>query len=368
VKALASLLAALALAGCTAAAAPPPPDPRIAEPVGLTGPPPGRAAMTALYRKALAAGEHTVVVYSCTGAGEWEPLWREFARTFPGITVTYSHISPSQVMTRINAETATGRRFGDVYVIPVNIAEDIADKGYFRQYTPVTATDLASRWSDPRGYLHYPLAKVFGLAYNTRTVPTAALPQRVEDVLDPRWRGRFSYIKPGTMNGTPDVAIANLKRAGAVTDAQLVGLRDNGAFGAIEAGVTYVSQGRQDLQLWAYLPTVVRQNRLGAPVKIAFVPDFSTLVPFGAAISRNVVRPNAAELFKTWLFTPAAQAVLAREVSMYATMPGAPLPPFFPGPEGQAAFHEALSPTELQVALADQKPGLRAIFNAPVRR
>lgn len=341
-------------------------DPAAAQPVGLTGSPPGRAAMTDLYRKALAAGENTVVVYSCTGPSEWEALWRAFARTFPGITVTYSHISPSAVMTRMEAERVTGRRFGDVYITPVNVAEDVADKGYFLAYTPVTLEGLDARYRDPEGRVHYALAKVFGLAYNPRTVAAAEVPHRIDDVLAQRWRGRFSYIKPATMNGTTDVAIANLRHAGAVSDAQLEALRENGAYGGIEAGVTYVSQGRQDLQLWAYLPTVVRQNALGAPVRIVFPADFSTLVPFGSAISRNVVHPNAAELFQAWLFTPDAQAVLARETGMYATMPGAPKPPFFPADANP--LHPALSPKQLQVVLADQRADLKAIFNAPVTR
>jgi iron(III) transport system substrate-binding protein len=363
VRRLLALAAALALSACGVGPVKFVGDPRRAEPMGLDSATAGRPELADLYRRALLAGETTVVVYSCTGDSEWEPLWREFEATFPGLTVTYSHISPSQVMTRIDSESVTGRHFGDVYLTPVNLAEDVADKGYFERYTPSTLQGLDARYRDPDGLVHYAFGKVFGLAYNPERTSPDRLPQKIDDVLAPRWRGRFNFIKPATQNGTPDVAIANLKHDGAITRAQLEGLRDNGAYGAIEAGVTYVSQGRQDLQLWSYLPTVVRQNELGAPVRIAFTPDFSTIVPFGTSISRNVVHPNAARLFEAWLFTPRAQAVLARDVAMYATMPGAPRPPFFPDAAGEARLHPTLPPKALQLALNQERKGLKAIFS-----
>lgn len=359
-------LAALPLAGCETPAARRPADPAQAAPLGLTGSADAQAEMTELYRRALAAGEEKVTLYSCTGDTEWQPLWRAFQDAFPGLTVVYSHISPSQVMIRIDSETATGRRFGDVYLPPVNIVEDIADKGYFLPFSPRSVAEFEPRWRDPEGLVDYPLAKAFGLAYNTRAVPPGAVPRTFEDILQPRWRKRYTYIRPATQNGTTDVAITDLLRQGRVTRAQLEALRDNGAYAGIEAGVTYVSQGRQDIQLWAYLPTVLRQRKLGAPVAIVFPPDFSTLVPFGAAISRNVVHPNAARLLKAWLFTPAAQAVLARQVGMFATGPGAPLPPYMPPPSPDAGPRRGLSPRELQVALAAGRPNLKSIFDVKV--
>lgn len=358
------LLGALALAGCQGRVTP---AALTGEPVGLTGAPTATAALRHLYRQALAAGERNVVVFSTTGASEWEPLWRGFSQTFPGLGVTYSHVSPNQVMTRINAESATGRRFGDLFILPVTIAPEIATQGYFQAYAPPNLGDLEDQYRDRDGHLHYPLGKVFGLAYNTRLLSPGDLPGEFADVLEPRWKQAFSYIKPGSVNGTTDVAVAVLKANGRVTDDQLRRLRQNGAFGGIEAGVTYVSQGRQKLQLWAYLPTVVRQQSLGAPVDIAFVPDFSTVVPFAAAISRNVVHPSAARLLKAWLFTPAAQTLLAREVGMFATMAGAPTPPLYPTtPRAQAALLKRPPTDQLVARMKAQLPGLKAIFNAPL--
>lgn len=357
---------AFGLAGCGPRSEPPL-SPGRAEPVGLTGTAAGRAALTDLYRQALAAGESEVVVFSTTGPSEWEPLWRGFAEAFPGLGVTYSHVSPNQVMTRINSEIATGRSFGDVFVVPVTIGPEIASKGYFQAYVPPTIAGLDDDYVDPAGFLHYPLGKVFGLAYNTRLVRPEQLPARFQDVLAPKWRRTFSYIKPGSVNGTTDLAIAVLKAHGRVTDDQLRGLRQAGAFGGIEAGVTYVSQGRQKLQLWAYLPTVVRQRSLGAPVDMAFVPDFSTVVPFGVALSRNVVHPNAARLLKAWLFTPRAQEILAREVSMFATMPGAPTPLLYPAtPAEQAALLSRPPTSELVAQMDAQLKDLKSIFSGPL--
>lgn len=326
----------------------------------LSGSPEERSELQSLYQEALARGEHQVYVFSTTGAWEWEKLWERFEQSFPGMQVIYSHISPAQVMPRMNAEAAAGKFYGDVYLLQANLAPTVAAGGYFASYTPSTVARLAARYHDEAGYLHYALAKVFGLVYNPALVDEAELPTRIEDVLAPRWHGRFAYIKPASGNGTSDIAIATLHAHQAITDEQLQGLMDNGSFGAIEAGIAYVSQGRQLLQLWGYLPTVIRQRELGAPVAIRFVPDFSINVPYAAAINKSSVRPYAARLLKAWLFTPDAQASLANDVGMLPLMPDAPVPQYYPEYMDES---RALAPAELVEEVAAQFPKLQAIFN-----
>lgn len=332
----------------------------------VSGSPAAQQALLALYGQVRNAGENTVVVYGAAVDAEWEALWLDFQADFPGMRVVYMHVSPTQVMPRIDAEARAGNRQGDLMMQPVNVMPLIARRGYFEAFSPATAEGLDAQYRDAGAFVHYPFFKVFGLGYNTRLVREDELPARFDDVLQPRWHERFSYVKPVTAVGTTDVAFAVLLRQGALDRARLERLHRAGLFTGPDAGVTYVSQGRLALNLWSYLAVVARQRELGAPVAIRFVPDFSLNVPFGFGVIGGAPHPLAARLLKSWLFSPRGQAALASKAYMLGTMPDAPSPPFYPQAAAERArFHPRPPPEALLRELDTQRAMLRDIFHRP---
>ncbi|MDR2689841.1 MAG: substrate-binding domain-containing protein [Azoarcus sp.] len=332
----------------------------------LSGTPAVRDELAGLYDEARRRGEDTVVVYGAAVDAEWEPLWLAFQADFPGLKVIYMHVSPTQVMSRIDAERSAGNHQGDLLMQPVNVQPLIARRGYFDAFRPLASAELAAEYRDESDFVHYPFSKVFGLAYNTNQVAADALPRHFDDILQSHWHKRFSYVKPVTAVGTTDVAFAILLRAGVIDMARLEQLHRTGLFTGPDSGVTYVSQGRLALNLWSYLAVVVRQRTLGAPVAIRFIPDFSVNVPFGFGLVGGAPHPAAGRLLKSWLFTPRGQAALANEAYMLGTMPGAPAPPFYPAPGPERdRFHRQPAPEQLLSDLDAQRGDLRKIFFRP---
>lgn len=325
-----------------------------------------RDELAGLYREALQGGQRTVVVYGAAVDAEWEPLWLAFQADFPGLRVIYMHVSPTQVMARIDAERQAGNRMGDLLMQPVNVLPLIARRGYFEPWRPASAEGLADEYRDEADRAHYPFSKVFGLAYNSQQVEADALPQRFDELLAPAWQGRFSYIKPVTAVGTTDVAFATLLRDGVVDLPRLQALHRAGLFTGPDAGVTYVSQGRLALNPWGYLAVVVRQRALGAPVAIRFVPDFSVNVPFGFGVVGGAPHPASARLLKSWLFSPRGQAAVAQQAYQLGTMPDAPPPPFYPDNAAERErLHRRPPPDALVADLEAQRGMLRDIFFRP---
>lgn len=362
-RAGATALAGWGLAGCGADAGLPPGESGTAT---LSGDPATRDELDGLYRDAVHRGERVAVVYGAAADTEWEPLWLAFQADFPAVRVIYMHVSPTQVMSRIDAERLAGNRMGDLLMQPVNVLPVIARRGYFDAFAPASAAALAAEYRDDGDCIHYPFSKVFGLVYNTRLVAEDDLPARFDDVLAPRWHERFSYVKPVTAVGTTDVAFAMLLREGRLDTARLTQLHRAGLFSNPDTGVTYVSQGRLALNLWGYLTVAVRQRALGAPVAIRFVPDFSVNVPFGFGLVGGAPHPAAARLLKSWLFSPRGQAALAQQAYMLGTLPDAPLPPFYPAAgRGHPPPHRRPPPDLLLSDLAAQRPLLQDIFFRP---
>lgn len=328
----------------------------------LTGSEQQQAAMELLYRQALKAGEQQVVVYQAAMDYEWQPLWSRFAQAFPGIRVTYMHLSPTGVTDRLDVEKVTGAHYGDLVSQPVNIITGIADRGYLEGWSPVTADALDPRWHY-KNLVYFTFNKVYGLGYNTLRVNADALPSDLSQLLSDQWRGSFEYGAPGGGAGTTDVALLQLLTRHRVDLAQLTALRDlGGAGGAQEAGVISLAQGRRALNPWAYLPPLMRQQQLGVPIAIDYPPDFTLLVPFGQGLVREPAHPNAARLLLTWLMSPDAQALLASEAFSLGNMPGAPLPPGLPLQAADTARQQMLSPLETVRGLQEWVPKLRALW------
>ncbi|WP_140984631.1 ABC transporter substrate-binding protein [Asticcacaulis tiandongensis] len=323
----------------------------------LSGTPEEQAALRQLYADALKNGEHQVVVYQAAVDAEWQPLWAEFSKTFPGIEVVYMHLSPTGVTDRLDIETATGAHYADVISQPVNVVLSIAERGYLQAYTPPTLGQLPEKYRGADDQVIFGFSKVYGLGYNTKQVKAEDLPQSIEALLSPEWQGRFEYGAPGGGAGTTDVALVNLLSRGRITWEDFLRLRDNGRSGpAQEGGVITIAQGRASLAPWVYLPPFERQQKAGAPIGIAYIPDFTLIVPFGQGIVKEPAHPHAAKLLVSWLLTPQGQKALAEKSATLGNQPNAPSPSGYPTDPAQRALAEPPPPTETVVLLRQVVP------------
>lgn len=347
------LLGALMLAGCG----------QDAQPIGANS---SRSAnsqapaeLDGLYQQVKHSGENQVVIYSSTVDTEFEPLWLEFQKDYPELRVVYMMVASSQIMSRVAAERATGNPMGDVLLQTADVLPQLKSGDYLTAYVPPTVAGLDPSLADPEGFVHYALYKLYGVAYNTRLVQEQDVPERLADVFAPRWRERFSYVQPLGPVANSDTALATLWRDGVVDRDTLFRLRQAGTYSFPEAGISYVAQGRQLLNLWAYLPPLARQLELGAPVAIRFPAELSTLVPYGLAITAQAPHPNSARLLTAWLFSERGQKALADRSYMLGSMPGAPAPALFPNELlNDPAFHRPSPPAQLLA----QTQAIRAVF------
>lgn len=296
----------------------------------VTSTPEQQAELKDLYAQALANSSRAIVVYGACTDREVDPIWKEFLKAFPGLKIQYLHVSPHQVMPRMDAERMAGVHFGDVMLQPITMAELIAEKGYLQPYTPSTLAGIEARFTSADELTHYAFNKVYGLAFNTERVKAEDLPDSFAEILDERWKEQFSYLAPPSVTGYSDLAVAKLLLDKRTTYADLEKLARQGLNLGPDYSVTYLAQGRQQLSIWAYLPSVLRMQEMGAPIDISFVPELSVELPFSVAIFNHAPRYHGARLLSAWLFTPDGQKALAENAYMKANMPGAPRPPKYP--------------------------------------
>ncbi len=326
----------------------------------VTGTQEQQAELKELYAQALENSSHAIVVYGACTDREVDPIWKAFLKAFPGLKIQYLHVSPHQVMPRMDAERIAGVHFGDVMLQPITMAELIAEKGYLQSYTPSTLRGIDARFTSDDGLTHYAFNKVYGLAFNTQHLSAEELPQTFNELLDERWKEKFSYLAPPSVTGYSDLALAKLLLDQRVDYADLEQLARQGLNMGPDYSVTYLAQGRQQLSIWAYLPSVIRMQQVGAPIDIRFVPELSVELPFSVAIFNQVPRSQGARLLSAWLFTPDGQKALAENAYMKANMPGSPHPPLYTS-EAEVSIGTD-DPGALLTQVNAQRNDLRTIF------
>jgi iron(III) transport system substrate-binding protein len=160
-------------------------------------------------------------------------------------------------------------------------------------------------------------------------VPQGEIPATVADVLNAKWRSRYTFPSSGAASPS-GTALAILADRGEVTDAQVIAFDKYGSGGPPSSElIPAVAQGRYAFALWTNAAAVIAQRDEGAPLQVAFSPKLSVLTNVGSGVLAQAPHPNSAKLFTAWLLTPKAQKILT-DLYFYGAQPTAPLPKGFP--------------------------------------
>jgi iron(III) transport system substrate-binding protein len=144
-------------------------------------------------RIALARQEQEVVWYTAMNTSDAEPLRKAFEKRYPFLELTILRQPGEKVRTRILTEARAGRNFWDVVSFNHLDMDALDQEGLLASYSsPETRTGFPAGAVDPRGRWAAIYVRQYVIGYNTRAVPAADAPKTWQDLLQPRWRGKFA--------------------------------------------------------------------------------------------------------------------------------------------------------------------------------
>jgi iron(III) transport system substrate-binding protein len=151
-------------------------------------------------------------------------------------------------------------------------------------------------------------SSVVGITYNTNLVKPADVPHRLNDLLDPKWKGKIAstpyasgwreFVAPDLLG--PDTTLSFVHQFAP----QLAGLIRCGEDDRITSGEFLM------LVMDCGANEVVALKKKGAPIDHALLEDAAVVHNRYGAVPVNSESPNAATLFVAYLETPEAQAAL----------------------------------------------------------
>ncbi len=221
------------------------------------------------------------------------PLAKAFEAKYPGIEVQYSRADSGPTALKVLNEARAGKLQADVFdgngTVP-----PLVRAGLVAAWLPPTAASYPTELKDPNG--HWISTNLYFLTpgINTRLVPRDDAPRTLQDLLNPKWRGRIAW--------------SNNPTAGVGTFVGTVLRRLDE-----DSGLAY-------LRLLAKQQVVVVSAAKGAPV------DWLKLEPIAAPIQvasllKDAPHPNAGKLLIEFLTSDEGQRIFA-SVDYIPAMPG----------------------------------------------
>ena len=264
-------------------------------------------------RLAAAKNEGKVVIYGSLESGIMDQIEKAFTKKH-GIPIEYYRAASNKTLDRVLTEARANRVQSDVVVTNRGPMLLLKKANVFAKYVSPEVQNFPQDERDPDGLLS-PIYRqvIIGILYNTKLVKPEEAPKKLEDLLTPRWQGKWVMPDPSRhfttgawlanfdkLYGSEAAAmIKKLAAAKPILVESFIPSAQKIIAGEAQAGITY-------------LKYVHIFGKDGAPLDYARLPR---MLADGhqIGIQAKAPHPNAARLFEDFFISREGMEIMAQE-------------------------------------------------------
>lgn len=274
-----------------------------------------------------AKNEGEVVWYTAMNTADGEVVRKLFQAKYPFLTLTILRQPGEKVRTRILTEARARKFLWDVVSFNHLDMDALNQEGLLASYvSPETRTGFPKGAVDPDGRWAAIYVRQFVVGYNTNLVPAAEAPKRWDDLLDPKWKGKFALDESDVEWYA--AMIEYLGRDKAVSYMRALAQQTP----QFRRGHSLISRlliaGDFPLAM-VYASEIDAAKKRGAPVEWVRTLDPIVTSPSQVAVSAKAPHPHGARLLVDLLLSVEGQTLLRerRRMPARADLPAAEAPP-----------------------------------------
>ncbi|MFC1817436.1 ABC transporter substrate-binding protein [Thermodesulfobacteriota bacterium] len=250
--------------------------------------------------------EGKVVLYTTSGTEEAYKIIRKFMQRYPFIKATFYRTGSEKLMIRSVAEHHSNKFLFDVIWITSPEVEILKEKGVLGKYFSAHRDYINDK--DPEGYWTDAFLTINTIGYNTRLVSPQEAPKTMEDLLDPKWKGKIGMDTKAFYWFAALLKIMGEEKG--LEYMKKLSEQDIQFRTGKTLNTQFLSAGEMSIGITLLNYIVEAMKMKGAPVEwIAIEPVIAGIHPAG--ISSNAPHPNAAKLLLEWILSREGQKVLA---------------------------------------------------------
>ena len=287
-----------------------------------------------------------------------QPIADAFMKKYPGISVELTRADSIPTALKILTEAKAGRIQADV-TDGIETAPPLLKENLLASYIPNGTDKYPAELKVPKGFWHSVALYFFTPGVNTNLVPKGTEPRTLQDLLDPKWKGKMAW---SSASGTGGAAFVGAVLTSLGEDRGMAYLKELAKQNVITVGITaraivdQVINGEYPIALEIFNHHTVISAAQGAPV--TWVPMEPILAPMAvASVVKDAPHPNAAHLFLDYLISEECQKILA-QADYLPAMPAVPAKTPSLKPEG-GGFKALFMSPEVMAANSEKWTRLR---------
>lgn len=255
---------------------------------------------------AAAKREGVVNLYTSMQVTDSRPLAEAFEKKH-GVRVNIWRASGEKVAQRMITETRGNRFEADVVETDGAQMEILHREGQLARLDVPSAADIPAAIKPPHGGYVPTRLSLYVFAYNTQRVKADEVPKTYEDLLAPRWAGRFA-VEAADVAWFAAVARAMGEAKGVEFFRKLAAQKPS-----LRSGHTLMAElvaaGEIDAAVDAHVQGVARLKDKGAPIDWRpLQPAFGQ--PSSVGVAAKAPHPNAARLFAEFVLSREGQEII----------------------------------------------------------
>ncbi len=257
--------------------------------------------------------EGKVVIYGSLESGIMDAIKKTFTQKY-GIQIEYFRAASNKTLDRVLTEARAGRVMSDVVVTNRGPMLLLKNEKLFAKYVSPESENFPAELKDPDGMLS-PIYRmvIVGILYNTKLVKPEEAPKSLDDLLTPKWQGKWVMPDPSRhfttgvwlknldeIYGKDSMAfIKKLAEAKPILVESFIPSAQKIISGEAQAGITYLK--------YVYI-----FGKEGAPLDYVRLPK---MLADGhhVGIQAKAPHPNAARLFQDFFISREGMEILAKE-------------------------------------------------------
>ncbi|MEM2079808.1 MAG: extracellular solute-binding protein, partial [Nitrososphaerota archaeon] len=235
---------------------------------------------------------------------------------------------PPEVYTRVTSELAANKPTADIVIISHTTGVRLAAEGRYMPYVSPESKSYPDSLKDKDGLWTAFVLLPISLVYNTKLVKQEELPRTLEELVNPKWKGKVVMhdITLGTVGTQWLVSLKSY--VGESRWNEFV----NGLLNlkpvldiAVSAVAEKVAAGEYPIGIITNLHDVVRLRLQGAPVDYFLPEGVPLLTSFShIAIIKTTQNPNSAKLFVDFALSQEGQVIIGNVPVRFPARPGTP--------------------------------------------
>jgi ABC-type Fe3+ transport system substrate-binding protein len=252
------------------------------------------------------------------------PLQEAFEKKYPGIKMQYSRADDAPTALKILNEARAGRVLADISDGISNMVA-LQRARLLSPYRPPNVDQYPADLKDKDGYWTAIVLYVFAPGLNTSLVPPDQAPKTLQDLLDPKWKGKMAW-NPSSVAGAPGFVGNILLSMGddrgmsylrALSTQQMVNVE-----ASPRAILDQIIAGEYPIGLMMFNHHAVISARKGAAATWLKVEPMPVALD-AIVLLKDAPHPNAARLLMEFLTSEEGQQVL-RTADYLPALPSVP--------------------------------------------